>query len=322
MFAWIGSIFMWCAIISFVTYLINTLIHEVIAKEQNLKTKYNAKWALVTGGSSGMGKAIAEKLAQQKINVVIVSLDDQLLKDTTQELRTKFPQVEFRSVGVNLGQPGFLPEVIEATKDIDISLLFNNAGYVTPGLFFDVSLERQMNNYHCNVTAAVLLTHHFLRLMGEKNLKGLITFTSSSGMFLPTPTMTLYGCTKAFLTSFAASLAPEARAIGVDVLAIHPSPTRTRFYDNAQGVQMLSFAQRIAVEPSEVADCLFKNAGRVVVIDQGLTSIGLKMLTKIIDGNFISLLFPFIPHLMEDFNKALNDWNKNLKERLAAPVAK
>jgi short-subunit dehydrogenase len=67
-----------------------------------MKKKYGASWGLVTGGSSGIGKAIAEKLAKQKINVVIVSLDDDLLKNTTKEMKERFPDVEFRAIGVDL----------------------------------------------------------------------------------------------------------------------------------------------------------------------------------------------------------------------------
>jgi short-subunit dehydrogenase len=68
----------------------------LVFKPQNLKKKYDAKWALVTGGSSGLGKALSEKLAQQGLNVVIAALGDDLLKNTTAELKTKYvPHVYF-----------------------------------------------------------------------------------------------------------------------------------------------------------------------------------------------------------------------------------
>lgn len=56
------------------------ILAAFVWKEPNLRTKYGAKWALVSGGSSGIGLAIAQKLASQSINVVIVALDDDLLK--------------------------------------------------------------------------------------------------------------------------------------------------------------------------------------------------------------------------------------------------
>jgi len=56
-------------------------------KPQDLKKKYNAKWAMVSGGSSGLGRALVQKLANQGLNIVIVALDDDLLKKTGEELK-------------------------------------------------------------------------------------------------------------------------------------------------------------------------------------------------------------------------------------------
>jgi hypothetical protein len=62
----------------------------------DLKKKYNAKWALVTGAGTGIGKSIAETMSLQGLNVVLVSLPDKFLEETTATLRTQFPALEFR----------------------------------------------------------------------------------------------------------------------------------------------------------------------------------------------------------------------------------
>jgi hypothetical protein len=62
----------------------------------DLKKKYNAKWALVTGAGTGIGKSLAETMAIQGLNVVLVSLPDNFLEETTNILRTQFPNQEFR----------------------------------------------------------------------------------------------------------------------------------------------------------------------------------------------------------------------------------
>jgi len=72
---------------------------------QNLKKKYNAEWAVVTGSSSGIGKSLAIKLAQQGVNVVLVALQEKLLDDTFAELQAQFKERKFIKVGVNLGTP-------------------------------------------------------------------------------------------------------------------------------------------------------------------------------------------------------------------------
>jgi hypothetical protein len=104
-------------------------LYMTIRPVPDLKKRYDAKWALVTGGGSGIGKALCFKLASQGLNVVIVSLDDSFLKETVKELKAEYPELEFRPVGVNFS-PGakYMDAIIKATKDIDIPIVFNNAG--------------------------------------------------------------------------------------------------------------------------------------------------------------------------------------------------
>lgn len=111
-----------------ISYLIPQ-IYMAVRPVPDLKKKYNATWALVTGAGSGIGKALAFKLASQGLNVVVVSLDDDFLKQTMKELKEHYPDLEFRSVGCTFS-PGvpYLEMIKEATKDIDINIIFNNAG--------------------------------------------------------------------------------------------------------------------------------------------------------------------------------------------------
>jgi hypothetical protein len=67
----------------------------------DLKKKYNAKWALVTGAGTGIGKSLAETMAIQGLNVVLVSLPDKFLDETTDILRKQFPNQEFRRSSIS-----------------------------------------------------------------------------------------------------------------------------------------------------------------------------------------------------------------------------
>jgi len=304
---WIG------AAMSLFTFLVPQLIQAYLFKEQDLKKKYGAKWALVTGGSSGIGRAITEKLAKQNINVVIVALDDTVLREFHEKIQKEFPNLQFRAVGVDLGGADYLERIIENTNDIDICLLFNNAGFITIGLFSDLSLERQLKNYNVNATSAIRITHHFLNLMISKKLKGVITFTSSPAGLMPCPFSAMYGATKAFLTEFGVSLAGEVKHDGIDVMVMHPSPVDTAFYnaDTAHKSDSLGMFRKTATAPTVIADVIFASVGTwTVVRDQGYFSITLRLLYKLVDGNFLATIITAMSHVSGEYKRLIAERKK------------
>lgn len=76
-------------------------------------------------------------------------------------------------------------------------------------MFADSDYDKVMSNLECNATSAVRITHHFLNKTLDRGEKGLVCFTSSPAGCIPNPFAVMYGSTKAFLTEFACSLAPE-----------------------------------------------------------------------------------------------------------------
>ena len=278
--------------------------------EQDLKKKYGAKWAVVTGSSSGIGRAITTKLARQGINVVMVAIDDKLLTDVHAQMQKDFPSITFRKVGVNLGRAGYMEAIKESTKDILPNLIFNNAGFVATGLFSDSPLESLLANYECNATAPFQISHHFVqRLLAESTRtvaerRGAIFFTSSPAGLMPCPTTVMYGATKAFLTEFATSMSAEIYADGLDTLVVNPSPVDTGFYSgNKDDMSAMKFFQKTATSPEAIASCFFKSVGKTVVCDQGYFSFVLKMMLKVIDYNTISILLTRTGTMSADYVK-------------------
>lgn len=108
--------------------LVPLALQCVMHRPQNLKLRYAAEWAVVTGGSSGIGRSLCHKLARQGLSVVVVAVADTLLEETEKELRKAYPAVAIRAVGADLSRPGYLERVAAATEDIKVQLLFNNAG--------------------------------------------------------------------------------------------------------------------------------------------------------------------------------------------------
>lgn len=132
------------------------------------------------------------------------SLDDKFLKQTLTDLKENFPQQEFRSVAVNFS-PGvkYMDKIVEATKDIEIPIIFNNAGFIVTGFIDQAPIEKLLANIECNATAGVNISHHFVKKLVSGKKKGCIVFTSSVAGFIPTPFAAMYAATKAFVSQFA-----------------------------------------------------------------------------------------------------------------------
>ncbi|KAG5462511.1 MAG: hypothetical protein BJ554DRAFT_4845 [Olpidium bornovanus] len=204
----------------------------------------------------------------------------------------RYPSVSFRKAPVDLSKPDTVLSAIRLlTDDIPVNLLFNNAGFITTGLFSSVPLERNIGNFHCNATSAIPLTHHFVSRMIERGQSGLVTFTGSGAGFIPCPMSSIYGATKVFLNSFAASLAVELAPEGIDVVCINPSPVESRFYENAGKLEALKLFRKTAVQPSIVADALFASAGRVIIRDLGYFSVCSRLFLKALDWNLVAEIF-------------------------------
>ncbi|GIL59058.1 hypothetical protein Vafri_14014, partial [Volvox africanus] len=293
--------------LSFGTYFLQHIICSYFFKTQNLKRRYNAQWALVTGASSGIGKSIATRLARQGLNIVLVALGDQLLDTTFEELKSQFSQREFRKVAVDLGGNEYLGPIVEATRDIKVQIVFCNAGYMLTGFFHTRPLDALMKNLNCNAISAVQITHYFVKSMIADGLRGCVVFTSSAAAAMPSPFSVQYAATKAFISVFGASLAPEVHPYGIDVLVFHPSPVASRFYDKAHKLDALDFFKRFAVHPDELPDTVFASIGRTVWRDVGTTALCFRLLPKVLDYNFLAFIITFCGQYMPDFKRTAKE---------------
>lgn len=270
----------------------------------DLKKKYNASWALVTGAGTGIGKSIAEAMAVQGLNVVLVSLPDKFLDETAANLKKNFPKQEFIAVPAKFDhKTDYMPAIIKATENIDVQIVFNNAGYIVTGFFDQTSLDAQLANLECNSTACVKITHHFLKEMLAKKLKGCFIYTSSVSGYIPNPFAVMYGATKAFVSQFAASLAVEVRASGIDVLAVHPSPVASNFFDKAHKLESLEMAQKAAVTPGSVPELMLTCVGRGHYGDLGSMAVTVRAVVAILPYDFLAGVFSFAAPYMGDYQK-------------------
>jgi hypothetical protein len=188
-------------------------------------------WALITGASAGIGRELAGCFAAGAHNLVLVARNEQRLHALADELRNAH-RIECRVLPCDLSQPGAAAGIFAATRDLEIDVLVNNAGFGQYGEFAHSDLKPQMDLMQVNMTALVELTHLFLQPMLNRK-RGRILNVASVAAFQPGPTVNLYYASKAFVYSFSYALASELAHTGITVTTLCPGTTRTEFFERA-----------------------------------------------------------------------------------------
>ena len=182
--------------------------------------------ALVTGASSGIGRAIVGQLAEADVAVVAVARRG----DRLQELAARFAQVEPLVADLETATGRGLVTARLADPERGVELLVNSAGYGASGAFWTVDLDHQLGQVELNVAALTELTHAALGLMVARSRGWVLNVASVVG-FQAAPSSATYGATKAYVISLTEALAEEVRGHGVHVSALCPGLTRTEFHE-------------------------------------------------------------------------------------------
>jgi uncharacterized protein len=192
----------------------------------------SGKTALVTGASSGIGKAFAELLAQKGYAVVLTARRADRLDALAAELKQKYGVVT-QTIVADLSQPNASRQIAGelASRKLAIDVLVNNAGYGVPGSYINVPWNDHERFMQVMVTAVLDLTYRLLPGMLERGWGRIINIASVAGMVTAPAGHTLYGASKSFLIRFSEALAAENGPKGVNVTAVCPGFTRSEFHD-------------------------------------------------------------------------------------------
>jgi short-subunit dehydrogenase len=190
------------------------------------------KTALVTGASSGIGKAFAELLAERGYALVLTARRRDRLDALAAELKQRHG-VEVHTIAADLADLTASSAIAAELqhKGIAIDVLVNNAGYGVPGSYVNVAWADHARFMQVMVTAVLDLTYRLLPSMIERGWGRIINIASVAGM-VPAPAgHTLYGASKAFVIRFSEALAAENAPKGVNVTAVCPGFTYSEFHD-------------------------------------------------------------------------------------------
>ena len=234
--------------------------------------------ALITGAGSGIGRDMAIYLASMGYDLILVGRDKKKLEELQNSLN-----VNSQIIIADLSDATKVKEVYIMTKNEDIDILINDAGFGAFGMFTETDINDEMDMINTNVVAVHLLTKLFLRDMEKKN-SGYIMNVASSAAFGPGPLMATYYATKAYVNNLTEAINEELRRAksNVFVCSLCPGPVDTNF-NNVAGVK---FSVK-ALTSEEVAhyaiDQMFKK--KVVIIP------GFKMKLALFGRRFVSRSF-------------------------------
>jgi short-subunit dehydrogenase len=240
----------------------------------------NMEYALITGASKGIGKAIAEELASRKFNLLLVARSGELLKQAAEDIETRY-RVKTAWLALDLSSPGAAEKVFDWCKERQYSVqaLVNNAGYGLSGPFEKYELTEHLNMMQLNMATLVGMTRLFLPQLRQQP-RAYILNIASSAAYQAVPGLSLYAATKSFVLSFSRGLHQELHKTKVSVTCMSPGATDTDFPNRAQvGEKGMRAAEKLNMTTAAVASIGVRAmlAGKAEVVTGFINKLGAVM---------------------------------------------
>lgn len=191
------------------------------------------RWAIITGASSGIGKALAFEFAAGGFNLVLTGRNEAALNKVAADCSKKHG-IETEVVRADLAKMDSLDNLVHAleSKQRHYDVLVNNAGFGIHGDFASTDIDQNVQLLNVQLAAALKLTKAVLPSMIARR-NGRILNVASVYSYAPVPLQSVYSACKAFLLSFSSSLQNELKGTGVTVTVFCPGTTQTEFRSRA-----------------------------------------------------------------------------------------
>ncbi len=226
----------------------------------------NTPYTLITGGSCGIGLALANQFASHGHNLILVSRTKETLEETAKQLKKTY-SVNIVTIAEDLSGTNSAINVFnECQKQkLEVEILVNNAGFGNYGFFASTNTETDLALIAVNITSLTHLTKLFLPGM-IKNKSGRILNVGSMAAFFPGPFMDTYFASKTYVLSFSEGLHEEVRKLGVTVSCLCPGPTESNFGKRAN--YKFQAHNKIKMTAEKVAEITYKKMmkGKTLII--------------------------------------------------------
>jgi short-subunit dehydrogenase len=215
------------------------------------KDKYGP-WALIVGGSEGIGRALAEKLATDGIHLILVARKRDALEQAAAAAKSRAP-IEVRLLVQDMTAPDMMANIESITQDVEVGLLIYNAGAMDRvTTFLGDTLQGHLHTLRLNCEGPLRLCYHFGRHMAARRRGGIVLMSSASGL-AGAYGVPVYGATKAFDLILGEGLWCELKEFGVSVLCAVLGLVHTPSHERLMG-QPLPFGAKAEDVAQEVLD--------------------------------------------------------------------
>lgn len=219
--------------------------------------------ALVTGGTSGIGAAFAQELAERGYDLVLVARDEARLESTAAGLRSQGTSVEI--IAADLADRADVERVAARlqSEDRPVELLVNNAGFGVRTLLTDADTSELDRGLEVMCRTVLVLSGAAGRAMRGRGHGQIINVSSTAGFLM----MGGYSAIKAWVTTFTESLAVELKGSGVGVTALCPGWVHTEFHERA-GIRAGSIPNALWIDSEQLVKSCLRDVdkGRVISI--------------------------------------------------------
>lgn len=234
-----------------------------------------AKTALVTGASSGLGREFCDLAAADGYNLVLVARNPHRLEEAATQLRTEHGR-DVDIIAKDLGEAGAAGAIYNEVKQRGLrpSVLINNAGFAYNGYFEKQNLAELDSMMQTNMVALTTLTRLFLPdMLGRR--EGRILNVASTAAFQPGPLMTVYYASKAYVLSFTEALGVEIEGSGLTATVVCPGPVKTGFQARAGLHDSVMLRSPLVMDARRVAEIGYRAmmAGKAVCVPGALNAL-------------------------------------------------
>lgn len=189
---------------------------------------------LITGGTSGIGLALAKKFVKEGYDIVLAASGKKRLLQAKILLQKLNQESRIGLICEDLGVNGAAERIYQKTvqQGLVIDVLVNNAGIGMVGEAVANEREKEEKMLQVNIQALTQLCAYFLKDMYRRG-RGKVLNVASVGAFMPGPYTAAYYASKAYVASYSRALRYEAAGKGVQVCTLYPGSTKTQFFKRA-----------------------------------------------------------------------------------------